>query len=399
MTRITFLIALLAAFPPLSTDMYLPAIPQLQAEWNQPLVMVNLTLICFFLTYCLFMLIYGPVSDRFGRRPPLLVGIVIYIIGSLMCAFAVNLSTLIAARIVQASGAASASVLSLAISKDLFDTRKREQIMAYIAIIMAFAPMCAPVIGGCIIHYCRWRLVFVLQAAMGAAAWMGVYRMAEPLHNFQVLSATTALTVYLRLFRNRRFAGLMLALSILPFPLFGFIAGVPEIYMTRFGMDERQFGYFFGFNAIASLIGAFSFTRLSRRFSSASLMTTSFIGIFAAGCLLLLLPHQSPWSLAFPMWVLTLFLGLNRPPSNNLMLEQVERDVGAASALIVFTFMTVGALSMAIISLPWEDKITVLGVMATIVATLTLTFWLRFKDRFFRRGQGEAEPQSAIGAR
>jgi DHA1 family bicyclomycin/chloramphenicol resistance-like MFS transporter len=149
------------------------------------------------------------VSDRFGRRPPLLVGkFVIYIIGSLMCAFAVNLSTLIAARIVQPRGAASASVLSLAISKDLSIPGKRGANHGYFAIIMAFAPMCAPVIGGWIIHYCSWRLVFcpaggrwAQRPGWGSTGWR------NPLHNFQVLSATTALTVYLRLFRNRRFAG------------------------------------------------------------------------------------------------------------------------------------------------------------------------------------------------
>jgi len=384
MTRITLLIALLAAFPPLSTDMYLPAIPQLQAEWNQPLMVVNLTLICFFLSYCLFLLIYGPVSDRFGRRRPLLVGIGIYVAASLMCGLAVDVYTLIAARIFQASGAAAAAVLSLAISKDLFEAEEREQIMAYIAIIMAFGPMCAPVIGGLVIHYSSWRLVFVLQAGMGILAWTGVYRMAEPLQHFQKLSARAAATVYFRLFGNRRFAGLMLALSILIFPLFGFIAAAPEIYMSGFGLDERQFGYLFGFNAVASLIGALFFTKLCRRFSSVAIMTTSFIGILAASGLLLFPPHSGPWSLALPMWVLTFFLGLNRPPSNNLMLEQVDHDVGAASSLIIFTFMTLGAVSMGVISLPWQDKIRVLGIMAASVGTITLVFWLRCHERFFR---------------
>ena len=384
MARITLLIALLAAFGPLSTDMYLPAIPQLQAEWHQPLMVVNLTLICFFLTFCLFMLVYGPLSDHYGRRRPLLVGIAIYIGACLMCALANGVYTLIAARILQAAGAASASVLSLAMSKDLFEAGKREQIMAHIAIIMALAPMSAPVIGGFIIHYSSWRLVFVTQALMGLAAWIGVYRIEEPLKHFQQISFTGAATVYLRLFRNRRFSGLMLALSILICPLFGFIASVPDIYMTRFGMDERQFGYFFAFNAVASLIGAYSFTRLSRRIASRTILTFCFIGYLAAGSLLLMVPRNSPWGLALPMWVMTLCLGLSRPPSNNLMLEQVERDVGAASALIVFTFMTIGAVSMGIISLPWTDKITVLGVMAGIVGTATLLFWLTFQSRFFR---------------
>ena len=218
---------------------------------------------------------------------------------------------------------------------------------------------------------------------MGVVAWVGVLRIAEPLQHFQHISPVTAVTVYFRLFRNRRFAGLTLSLSVMMFPLFGFVAGAPDVYMSHFGMDERQFGYFFGFNALAAMIGAFSFTRLSRRFLSGSIMTVCFIGVMVAGGLMLLLPHHSPWSLAFPMWILTFFLGLSRPPSNNLMLEQVDRDVGAASSLIVFTFMTVGAISMGFISLVWADKITVLGVMASIVGTATLAFWLKYRQRFF----------------
>ena len=381
MKRVVFLLALLAAFPPLSTDMYLPAIPQLMALWNQPLVMVNLTLICFFLTYCLFMLIYGPLSDRFGRRRPMLVGIAIYIVGSVACALAGDIYTLIAARILQASGAASASALSLAITKDLFETKERERIMAYMAIIMSLMPMLAPVIGGWVIHYYSWRLVFVLQAVMGGIAWLGVLCLTEPLKKFQSISAAQVVLVYFRLLRNRRYIGLLLALSSLSLPFFAFLAGSSDIYMGHFGMDERQFGYYFGFNAVAMMCGSFAFSRLTLSFSSRNLMTISFFGILLAGIALAVLPHQVPWSLTIPMWLFSFFLGLNRPPSNNLILEQVDRDIGAASAFIAFGFMTAGAAGMGIISLAWTDKILVLGILGTAVGIATLLFWLRYRNR------------------
>ena len=102
--RIIALIALLAAFPPLSTDMYLPAIPLLREQWEQPLMVVNLTLICFFVSYCIFLLVYGPVSDRYGRRRPLMVGIGIYIGASLLCAASTGIRMMIVARVLQAAG-------------------------------------------------------------------------------------------------------------------------------------------------------------------------------------------------------------------------------------------------------------------------------------------------------
>lgn len=165
-------------------------------------------------------------------------------------------------------------------------------------------------------------------------------------------------------------------------PFFGFLASCSDIYMTHFGMDERQFGFFFGFNALAMMSGPFLFSRLARTFTSWGLLTVSFSGIMTFGILMTCLHHQSPWSLALPMWGISFFLGMSRPPSNNIILEQVDRDAGAASSLIIFTFMTVGAFSMGIISLPWQDKITVLGTLGSVVGVAVLTFWLRYGNRF-----------------
>jgi DHA1 family bicyclomycin/chloramphenicol resistance-like MFS transporter len=382
--RTIFLLALLAAFPPLATDMYLPAIPLLQETWQQPLVVVNLTLVFFFLTYCLLMLFYGPLSDSFGRRRPLLAGLTIFILGSLLCALSRGVAALIAARILQASGAAAASALSLAMCKDLFQASERVRIMSHIAVIMSLAPMLGPVIGGWIVSSASWRWVFVIQAAMGAVAWVGVWRMAEPLGRFQPLSLLGAASAYLRLFRNGRFSGLLMILTLLILPIFGFIAGATDIYMGRFGMDERQFGYFFGFNALSIMCGPIAFARLSRYFSSTALMTAAFAGATVSAAVMVLLPHTSPWSLALPMWGICFCFGLSRPPSNNLLLEQIQEDVGAASALITFTYMTVGAFSMAAVSLDWPDKISFLGVLGTVVGAMTLIAWLGSRRIFLQ---------------
>ena len=382
LNRTIALLALLTAFPPLSTDMYLPAIPLLRQQWNQPLVMINLTLVGFFVTYCLFILVYGPVSDRFGRRRPLMTGIAIFIIASAACALSNGIRMLIAARVFQAAGAASASALGLAMCKDLFDVRSRAQIMAHIAVIMALAPMLAPIIGGWVIHWFSWPWVFVLQAAMGVVAFVGVYRLEEPLKFFSHVSAANVLKVYYRVLKNRRFTGLMMAMSVLVFPFFAFIAVSSEIYISDFGLSERTFGYFFGFNALAFMIGPLAFSWMSHRISQKILITVAFAGIMTAGIAMFLIPHTSPWSLATPMWFLSFFLGLCRPPTNSLILEQVNRDTGSASSLVIFTFMMIGSVSMGIISLAWVDKISVIGIMGAISGASALIFWLRFSRVF-----------------
>jgi DHA1 family bicyclomycin/chloramphenicol resistance-like MFS transporter len=146
--RIFLLLVLLTAFPPLATDMYLPAIPMLQERWEQPLMVINLTLVVFFLSYCVFLLIYGPLSDRFGRRPPLLGGIGLFVMASVLCSFADSALTLIVARVFQAAGAASATSLALAITKDIYTNNERIRILAWMGVIMPLAPAVAPILGG-----------------------------------------------------------------------------------------------------------------------------------------------------------------------------------------------------------------------------------------------------------
>src|SRR6056297_1851689 len=155
------LLALLAAFPALSTDMYLPAIPSLARKWQQPLWVINLTLVCFFIAYSFFLLVYGPVADRFGRRPLLKTGISIYIVASILCALAPNAASLIAFRILQAAGGACASSLALAICSDVFETRTRQRVLAYIGVVTAISPMLAPIFGGWLLAFLSWRWVFI----------------------------------------------------------------------------------------------------------------------------------------------------------------------------------------------------------------------------------------------
>lgn len=370
-----FLLGLLSAFPLLSTDMYLPAIPLLKESWGESLSTINYTLVGFFISYCICLLIYGPLSDRFGRRPPLLVGIVIYIIASLLCAAADNAVSLIVFRIFQAAGAAAASTISLAISKDIFKGNERQRILAYIAMIMALAPMLAPVLGGWIMLLFSWHSIFIFQAMIGAAALFRVCQMPETLEKVSPTSVSRTAGVYLELLRNRRYVGLVLMLSFTVLPNYAFIAASSDIYVNRFGFSEQLFGLFFAFNAAAIMTGSFACTRLSGKVGNRVLLTASFIGVLLSGMGMLVPIFSGPWRLALPMALASFSFGLSRPPSNNLILEQVDRHAGAASSLMVLFYYMIGALSMWIISMDWSDKIEVLGIMGLLSGGIILAIW------------------------
>ena len=376
MKKIVALIALLAAFPPLSTDMYLAAIPLLVIQWEQPLTTVNLTLVFFFLTYCFFLLIYGPLSDRFGRRPPLLAGLILYTCASSLCAVADSVSVLIFARTMQGAGAAAASSIAFAICKDLFTGRIRQRIFLQLGVIVAAAPMIAPIIGAWIIEALSWRWVFFLQSLLGIISAVGVLLMDESLKAFNTDGIVRVFKSYLRLLANKTFIFLTIGFAFLGFPFFAFIGCSSDIIISRLGYDEKAFGYFFSFNSFAFMVAPFVFSRMARYFSLNQLLPVSFIGVLITSLVMTTTIIPLPYRLVVPMWLLTFFFAFGRPPGNNLLLEQVEHDVGAASSLMVFFYFMSGSISMWIISQDWHDKIIVMGWLGTLSATITILFWL-----------------------
>ena len=379
--RFLLLLALLSAFPPLSTDMYLPAIPLLQKAWHQPLAVVNLTLVGFFVSYCVSLLFYGPLSDRYGRRPLLLAGIGLFIVASLLCGLSTGITGLIVFRVLQAAGAASAATLALAITKDIFKGHERARILAYMGVIMALAPMLAPVFGGWVLTWFSWRWVFVIQAAIAAIGWIGVLRMPETLKKPSASSVRETAGIYFELLANRRYLGFALMMSIIVLPHFAFIGGSADIYITRLGLSEQVFGYFFALNAMAIMAGSFACTRLLGRLGSQKLLTMGFVGIMAGGALMSTRWLPGPWALALPMVVISFAFGLSRPPSNNLVLEQVDRHAGAASSLLIFIYFLLGAFAMWFIALDWADKVRTIGLLGTISGGAMLALWLLFAKR------------------
>jgi DHA1 family bicyclomycin/chloramphenicol resistance-like MFS transporter len=376
--RTLLLLALLAAFPPISTDMYLPALPRLQTAWGAELATINLTLVLFFVCFSAALLGYGPVSDSYGRRPLLLAGIAVYILASLLCGLAQGVGHLIAFRMLQALGAASGSALSMAIAKDLFLARQRQRLLAHLGVIVALAPMLAPVLGGWVLRWLDWRWIFFAQAAWAVLAWVGVLRMPEPLQTKVPATVGQILGRYLGLLKNKRFITLNLLMALLMTPIFAFIAGSPAIYISHFRVDAQMFGFYFGGNALAMMLGALTCSRLTRRGPGLPLLWSGFAGIALGGLGVWLIGPRGPLSFAAAMFIVTYCLGLTRPLSNNLVLEQVSHDLGTASSFMIFVYFVAGAGAMALISLDWSSRIRVIALLASGSGGLMLSvlFWI-----------------------
>lgn len=370
--RALFLLILLAAFPPLSTDMYLPALPSLVHAWHTTEATINLTLVGFFISFSLALLIYGPLSDRYGRKPVLMAGISIYILACLVCAQADTPRALIIGRIIQGIGAASAATLSLAMTKDYFDGAERERVMAHIAIIVALAPMLAPVLGGLMMRFGPWSSIFYVQTLLGLIAIRGVAKLKEPAP-LTARSLGQVLGSYFRLMKNPRFMTLCTLIALGMTPLFCFIAGSSFIYVSHFGLSEQTYSYFFAFNSAALMLGFWICGRLLKRMPSFRIILTGYMGIVLGASILALCSDLGPWGMAIPMAFISMSSGMSRPPSSNFLLEQVSTDAGSASSLIMFTYFVSGAVAMWFISQPWTDKILALALAGMVTSLLVLT--------------------------
>ncbi|MCG8473758.1 MAG: multidrug effflux MFS transporter [Desulfobacterales bacterium] len=381
MKKIQFilLLALLAAFPPLATDMYLPAIPFLQSLWTVPLSIINLTLVLFFVVYCASLLIYGPLSDRFGRRPPLMAGILCFVAGSFLCALAKGVTMLIVARVIQAFGAASASAISMAMTKDRLEGKEREQAMGYVAVIMAIAPMVSPMIGSEILKIASWPFIFIAQGCIGMVALVGVFFFKESHPNPSAVSVMGLVRAYGRVMRNRRFMSMVGCSSLVGLPSFAFIGASSTIYMVTYHLSAQEFSLFFGGNALCFMAGAMVCSRLGAKVSSARLVQIGFGGICLGGALMMLNLFTGPWALALPMGGTSFFMGLSRPPANHLALEQVSRDVGVASSILIFSYFIIGALGMALVSFEGGSTLSFIGGISAVIGLVLFFWWGRLK--------------------
>jgi len=375
------LILLLAAFPPLATDMYLPAIPTLCSLWGISLAAANLSLVAYFASFSAFLLVHGPLADRFGRRPVLLAGVSLYVAGSLLCGAAGSITQLVLARVVQAIGAAAAAAMSLALAKDLYAGDQRKKLLAYIGVIIPLCPMAAPTLGAILLQHMSWRGIFVGQALLALPALYGSLRLREPDVELATGGFGAAVGRYRTLTRNRPYMVYTLAFSLVSFAFFGFIGGSADIYITGFGMSERQFGLYFAFNALALMLGSLLCSRLCVGISSFRILVASLAGMLAAAAAMLALDGATPLRFALPMFAYSLFLGLSRPISNDMILEQVTRDTGAAAALLTFCNSMCGAVAMEVISLDWVSKPAVIGLAGALGCLVPLVAVLRLQRR------------------
>ncbi|CAH7053390.1 Bcr/CflA family efflux transporter [Vibrio chagasii] len=380
-TGMLFFLVIISAFPPLTIDLYLPALPQMVEVFNTDQSMVNLTLSSYFVTYAVGLLFWGPLSEKFGRKPILLIGLASYMVASILCAMTHSIEQLISARIFQAFAGSAITVIATAIVKDLYEGRERENIMATIMSLVIIAPMVAPVFGAFLLKIASWRMMFVTLAIFGAFASVLAFCYRETLETKYQGSMFRSWGRMGVVMKNRSFVKLLVIFSITPMALMGFLAAGSYIYINDFGLTEQQFSYAFAFNALCASFGPTIYMKLSYRMPVQKVITGCFALLALAGIFTLTIGDLSPWFFMFIAAPATLMAIIMRVPGTNLMLNQQDHDTGSAVALIQFFSMICGSLGMVLVSIRPDSLIENLGFIQLSVGTLGGLMWLMVRNK------------------
>lgn len=377
------LIAFMSGLIPLSTDLYLPALPGMADYFDTSIKLINLTLIMFFFFFAVGTLFWGPLSDTYGRKLVLQIGLAIYIIASGMCACSSDIFQLIAFRTLQAIGAGATTAIAMAMVKDVYSGRKRESVLAVVQSMMVIAPVIAPVLGAVLLQFTSWRGLFWALSGVGFLALASSIVLEETLrirYNRTILHTIGRLGVVLK---NPGFTSLLMIFSLVGAPMMAFIAASSYIYIVGFGLSEQVYSYFFALNALCAMLGPLLYLQLSKRFKRRSIIIACFTIIAVSGYLLFSLGNINPWLFAIVLIPATMSFSTLRPPSANLLLEQQQEDTGSASSLISFFTILIGSLGMLLISFEWGNIVSALGMMHLITGLLCGLLWMMFSGKPF----------------
>jgi len=351
------ILGLLAAIGPMSIDMYLPSMPTIAREFAVAPGDVQMTLSVFFVGFAVVQLAYGPLSDRFGRRPVLLGGIAVYVAASALCALSDSIDDMVLFRALQALGGGAGAVIARAIVRDLFTGTRASRVMSHMTLVVALAPLLAPLIGGQILALWGWRTIFGVLAGFGVVCLLAVlFSLPEsnPRERRPKRRASSVFTDYLMVLKDRTAVGCLLTSSSIFVGLFAYLSGTPFVFIELHGVSPQSYGYLFGLNVLALMGGAIINSRLVARIGTQPMLTIGAIVAAVSGLLLLTNVIADIGGLAGIVAPLFLYSGtLNLIGANSMVLaaERFGSRAGAVSALFGSMQFGIGALGAAAIAM------------------------------------------------
>jgi DHA1 family bicyclomycin/chloramphenicol resistance-like MFS transporter len=382
---VTFLLGSLTAVPPLAMDMYLPSLPEVTRSLHAPAATVQLTLTACLAGMALGQLVVGPMSDRWGRRRPLLAGLAVFVVATVLCALAPTVETLVAFRLAQGLAGAAAIVIARAVVRDLYDGMAMARFFSTLMLISGVAPIVAPLIGGQVLRVTDWRGVFVVLTVIGVLigvlAWTRLPETLEPgqRHSGGVGEALRAMR---GLLADRAFTGYMLTGGFAFAALFAYISASPFVVQEIYGASPQTFSLLFGVNSVGLVVvGQINGKILVGRVSLDRVLGIGLtIVITAAGALLLMslgvFGDVGLGPVAVALFVLMSAMGITMPNTQALALMRTRHAAGSASALLGTTSFLVGAIASPLVGVAGEDTAVPMAVVQLASALVALACFM-----------------------
>ncbi|KZD12805.1 multidrug effflux MFS transporter [Oceanibaculum pacificum] len=371
-TLVAALLTACVSLGPISTDMYLASLPAMTRVFATDVGQVQLTLSVFLVGFAVAQLAYGPLSDRFGRRPVMLGGIALYAVASVVCALATSIETLILARLLQAVGACCGPVLGRAVVRDVYGPERAARVLAYMASAMALVPAAAPILGSLLHVWFGWQANFWVLTGFGGLILLGIWLLLDETNAYpdpQALKLRALAGNYGRLLRDPIYIGYVLTIAFGYSTIFAFISGSSFAMIEVLGVPEAYFGFCFAAIVLGYMAGSLTAGRLTGRLGIQRLILTG--GLIASGCgvamaILPLLGVAHVGTVLAPFACVMAGLGLIFPNAQAGAIGPYPRMAGTASALLGFTQMALAAL-IGIGVGHWHD-----GTLVPMTATIGL---------------------------
>ena len=370
------LLALLTSLGPLSIDMYLPALPQMATDFQVSTLQMANTLPAYFMGLAIGQLIYGPISDRIGRKKPLYFGMALYAVASLLCILAPDHWSLIAARILQALGGCVGVVMARAAIRDCLDVQSSAQAFAQMMIVMGVAPIMAPVIGAVMLQYFEWQSIFILLSIIGLICLLCVHFFFEEtlkVENRLKLNFKQVLILYSNILQDKSFRLPMLAGCLSGASLFCYISSASAVFMDGYGLSQQQFAFAFALNAMGIILISACNKRLANQFNVFQRLKIGGL-IQVSGAIILLIAgflSIAPMALVMLGMFLTVSgIGFTGPNAMAIAMAQQGARAGTASAIMGSAQFACGLVGGVILNfLLWGALLN----MALLMMLFTLT--------------------------
>lgn len=377
--RLIVILGALIALGPLTIDMYLPALPAITTDFATTSATVQLTLTGTLIGLALGQLVIGPFSDALGRRRPLLAGVALHTLSSVLCAVAPTIAVLGTLRVLQGVGAAAGMVVAMAMVRDLYVGRPAATLLSRLILVMGVAPVIAPTVGGELLRFTSWRGVFAALALYGlllipVAAW-GLRETLPPSRR-RTAGVLGTMRDYGSLFRDRTFVGLVLVAGLAMSALLAYVAGSSFVFQQQYGLDQQQFGLLFGAGAIWLIAATQLNPVLLRWFEPRQVLVAAVTAGAVAGLGLLAITVTGFAGLAGlvgGMWIVLFSTGLALPNAPAVALSRHGETAGTAAALLGAVQFGVGAVISPVVGLLGNDSVAMGAVVAGgLVLSLTV---------------------------